>query len=80
MAETMWGAYRAGLEPDERGELVEHEALLQLGALMLARVDGKSKVEYLAADQADQARTLGRSLLRSRPGSLLEVLGDYRAG
>lgn len=74
MAQTMWTVYQDGLDTDERA-LVEQEALLQLGCLMLARVDGKSKVEYLAGTpEADLARGFGRSILRERPSTLDEVL------
>jgi hypothetical protein len=78
LAEVFWRAYAAALEPRHR-ELVEQEALLQLGVLMLSRVDGKSRVEYLGAS-ADQARSFGRWILRNRPGSIDGVLAVYLAG
>ncbi|MGH2950056.1 MAG: phosphotransferase family protein, partial [Solirubrobacteraceae bacterium] len=78
MAETFWRAYAGGLRSRER-ELVEEEAMLQLGALMLARVDGKSKVEYLVGHPgAGLARELARWLLRTRPGGLAAVLRRFR--
>jgi hypothetical protein len=46
---------------------------------MLARVDGKSKVEYLVASPgADEARAFGRWLLRARPASLATVFHRYQ--
>jgi predicted TIM-barrel enzyme/aminoglycoside phosphotransferase (APT) family kinase protein len=78
MAATMWSSYRALWSGD--ATLVEQEALLQLGALMLARVDGKSKVEYLiGAAHVAEARDFGRWLLRNRPSSLEAVLHRYVA-
>jgi predicted TIM-barrel enzyme len=78
LAEAMWDEYASPGDGDEA--LVEHEALLQLGALMLARIDGKSKVEYLVDHPAaDDARRFGRWLLRSRPISLREVFGRFRS-
>lgn len=78
MAEAMWDAYGEGL-PTEEVEFAEQEALLQLGALMLARVDGKSKVEYLVDHPGMQeARAFGRWLLRARPASLGAALRAYR--
>nr|MBA2371311.1 phosphotransferase [Chloroflexota bacterium] len=78
LAVAFWEAYCDGLEAGER-ELVEQEALLQLGALMLARVDGKSKVEYLVGTPgADDARELGRWLLRTRPASISAVFRRCR--
>jgi 5-methylthioribose kinase len=38
-----------------------------IGCLMLARVDGKSPVEYLTDNQRQQARQLGMTLLRDPP-------------
>ena len=77
MAEAFWRAYRAGVPAEDVG-LIEQEALLQLGALMLARVDGKSKVEYLSDEgEVGDARAFGRWLLRARPSSLSEVFTRY---
>ncbi len=77
MAGEMWRAYADGLEPRHRA-FVEQEALIQLGGLMLTRVDGKSKVEYLVGTEgAGQALAFGRSLLRERPGSIDQVLRRY---
>jgi predicted TIM-barrel enzyme/aminoglycoside phosphotransferase (APT) family kinase protein len=79
LAATFWHAYAKRLDADEL-ELVEQETLLQLGALMLARVDGKSKVEYLVGTAgAEEARAFALWLLRNRPGSVREVLEAYRA-
>lgn len=73
LAERMWYAYATGGDA-----FVEQEAILQLGALMLARVDGKSKVEYLVGHPgADAARAFGRWILRTRPHSLGRVFEHY---
>jgi aminoglycoside phosphotransferase (APT) family kinase protein len=42
-------------------------------ALMLARVDGKSPVEYLAPDDADRVRNLALTLLQSPPPTLADL-------
>jgi predicted TIM-barrel enzyme/aminoglycoside phosphotransferase (APT) family kinase protein len=77
MADAFWRAYGAGAPAGEIG-LIEQEALLQLGILMLARVDGKSKVEYLSDEsEVGDARAFGRGLLRARPRSLSEVFTRY---
>jgi hypothetical protein len=49
-----------------------------LGVLMVARVDGKSPVEYLTRDEQDLARELGSKLLLDPPGSLGEALAMIR--
>lgn len=78
LAERMWRVYRASGEPDDNA-FVENEAVLQLGALMLARLDGKSKVEYLVGHVgADDARAFGRWVLRRRPASLARVFEQYQ--
>lgn len=48
----------------------EAHLLDHLGCLLMARVDGKSPVEYLEPEAQDVARTLGRSLLLDPPPSL----------
>jgi predicted TIM-barrel enzyme/aminoglycoside phosphotransferase (APT) family kinase protein len=79
LAQRFWSAYADRMPARDRA-LAEDEGLLQLGALMLARVDGKSRVEYLVDHPAaDDARALGRWLLRTRPGSFDEVFDRYSA-
>lgn len=80
LARRFWDAYVEGMPPGDRA-LAEDEGVLQLGALMLARVDGKSRVEYLVDHPgADHARELGRWLLRSRPATFEEVFDRYSSG
>jgi len=77
LAQVMWRCYGEGISNSRRA-FVEQETLLQLGALMLARVDGKSKVEYLVGHPAsEEARNFGRWLLWSRPASLSDVFAEY---
>lgn len=49
-----------------------------LPALMLARVDGKSPVEYLDADARDRVRALGGALLRDPAETVAEVAARLR--
>lgn len=46
---------------------------LHVGALLLARTDGKSPAEYLTAPQRDVVRRTGRSLLTQPPASLADI-------
>jgi len=66
-----WESLEAGL-PAECAWL-EEATLRHLGALMLARVDGKSPVEYLAADARPQVRAMARELIARPPASIAEV-------
>lgn len=87
-ARAFWGAYRdaagdiAGnggtAAESERASLerdtLERDTLRQLGALLLARVDGKSPVEYIVAEgQKAQARRLARELLAGGIAGLAEL-------
>ena len=64
-AERFWSAYRAAVEWD-----VERETVRELGVLMLARVDGKSPVEYLDPGEDDTLREISRRALREGTATL----------
>lgn len=64
--DRFWEKYRQGLADSiGYGEFasLERHAMANLGGCLLARVDGKSKVDYLNSDQQAVARRLGGSLL-----------------
>lgn len=64
-AEAFWASY---------GEVADLPYVLgHVGALMVARVDGKSPAEYLTAPQRDRARRLGSTLLTDPPGTLADA-------
>lgn len=67
-AEAFWDAYRTagGLATDESA-VVRHT-----GALLLARVHGKSPASYLTAEQADQVSSAGAAAVRGRFARLAE--------
>ena len=57
--EAFWEGYA------ERGFDVERETVRELGVLMLARIDGKSPVEYVTdGETADTLRTIAKRTLR----------------
>jgi aminoglycoside phosphotransferase (APT) family kinase protein len=63
--DTLAEAYLEGVDWEERAVL-ERRAAALLPGLLLARVDGKSPVEYLTSDvQRDLVRRSARALLRS---------------
>lgn len=64
-ADAFWGAYVEALGPAELGDVAARVATL-LPGLMLARLDGKSPVEYLTDEAARQAvrRFAKETLLR----------------
>jgi aminoglycoside phosphotransferase (APT) family kinase protein len=64
-AHTLWEAYMAQ-SPPGGADLASHTALV-LGGLLLARVDGKSPVEYLQSqDERGLVRSLARELIAGR--------------
>jgi 5-methylthioribose kinase len=70
LVSSFWSAYQQLLArtvpPDELASL-ERRMLWNLAGCLLARVDGKSPVDYLAADQQETVRRLARQWLASPP-------------
>jgi hypothetical protein len=61
--------------PPEAGAFFERSTLRHLGCLMLARIDGKSPVEYLPEEAIrDQVREIAKELIRRPPKTLEESL------
>jgi tRNA A-37 threonylcarbamoyl transferase component Bud32 len=73
LANVFMDSLSAGL-PAEGGWITE-AALQHLPALLLARVDGKSPVEYLDETARGRARALALDLMRRPAGSITEVFG-----
>ena len=76
-ATRFWLTYAAGItwEPPD---VLEGRVAALLPALLLARVDGKSPVEYLSRNNQDRIRNLARPLIRNAPARLEEVLTVVR--
>jgi len=64
-ARRFWSAYR-----EAAGWDVERETVRELAVLMLARVDGKSPVEYLDPGEDDLLREISTRALREGTGTL----------
>ena len=82
-ARGFWVSYAESVGEGTAGdERLETDTVRQMGALLLARVDGKSPAEYLTDDgQKRYARTLARRILASEISSLSELhsrLSDQR--
>ena len=77
--EVLSRAYREGVDWESAAALEQRAAAL-LPGLFLARVDGKSPVEYLT-DEADKARVrrVGRALVADPPSRLSSVAAAWRA-
>ena len=73
LADSFWKSLLAGLGP-EAAEGFEAMTLRHLGGLMLARIDGKSPVEYIQDEPTKEAvRSVARWILRDDPQRLAEV-------
>lgn len=68
-----WREY-ATLVDWESARDLEHRVCRLLPALMLARMDGKSPVEYLSATEQDRARGIAIRRILNPPGSISEFL------
>ncbi len=73
-ARGFWRALVAGIESHRHSNL-EKMTVRHLGGLMLARIDGKSPVEYLRDEGTrERARQLARNILLEPPESLDEAI------
>jgi len=70
---NFWRSYAGGMEHAQRRRLEKH-ALEHLGCLLLARVDGKSPVEYITEERLKQkVRRLSQRVLLETPAELEQV-------
>jgi len=70
LATQFWRTYRttlAAVVGNDQLVAIEQRMLVHLAACMLARVDGKSPVDYLAEDQRERVRRLARSWIVDPP-------------
>jgi hypothetical protein len=79
--QTMVTSYLGEVRFERRAELEQRAACL-LPALALARIDGKSPVEYLVGRtfEQDLVRSLARPLIARPAVSLAEIMGVWQAG
>lgn len=73
LANEAWDAYRAEIENE-----VEAALPILLPALMLARVDGKSPVEYLAADEQTVIRQFAKSQIENPPTDFADLVRRWK--
>lgn len=73
-----WGAYSNPVRKQVGTEELEARCVLHWAGCMLARVDGKSTVDYLSREHQDGVRTFTRSILLAPPDSLPAALERFR--
>ena len=72
-----WQRYQQTLAPwisAEEMSALESRTCLNLAGCMLARIDGKSPVDYLNAESTSAVRQLARGWLQSPPQALAEIV------
>ena len=81
-ARSFWSTYLESADtPASDGDALETDTVRQLGALLLARIDGKSPAEYLTGNRQKQyARALARRMLSSEITSLKELHSQLSGG
>lgn len=74
-AASFWSEYAAAADtPAALASDLEQDTVRQLGVLLLARVDGKSPVEYITADAAKaNVRRLARAILSGELNTLADL-------
>jgi len=82
LVEQFWASYEAPVRATASDE--EYRALCQraahnLAGCMLARIDGKSTVEYLSNDSRQSVRRCARELLLAPPNHILAVFTQVRS-
>ena len=77
-ANSFWDSYREAVPAELRPDLIY--VLAHVGLLMVARIDGKSPVEYLTAHECDAARMIGSRLLLDPPDTLDRALEIVTSG
>ena len=73
LCETFWQAYRAEIQFEDHSQLEMRISQL-VPMLLLARVDGKSPVEYLTDKTAIEIRALALTLLNKQPTTISQLL------
>lgn len=78
VARDLWDSYSDAI-PD--WPAYERDVIAELGCLLLARVDGKSPVEYLQDEQhRNTIRRVARSVLLEPPSTVRTLLGELQDG
>jgi len=72
--QTFWKTYNNKLK--NKIENLEDKVVKHIGALLLARVDGKSPVKYLSKEKKKIPRTAGRKILLNHYSRIQQVI-DY---
>jgi 5-methylthioribose kinase len=79
-AAVYWEAYRQGLGHPEWGANLEEHAVRNTLGCLLARVAGRSRLEYLSGTERDRQREVVLGLMRETPPSIIELIRAFSGG
>jgi 5-methylthioribose kinase len=77
-AEDSWRAYRREIGSTVLGEGLERRAVAHTLACLLARVDGRSPLEYLDERARQRQRVATLALMEARPATMPELVAAWR--
>jgi 5-methylthioribose kinase len=79
-AQLYWQSYTTALEDISTWEGYESRSVRHTLACLLARVDGRSPLEYLTADERDRQRSMVLSLMAKPPETIPHLIQNFQEG
>jgi tRNA A-37 threonylcarbamoyl transferase component Bud32 len=76
-AELFWSSYTTTLAGARWSSDIDIHAAAHGAACLLARVAGRSKLEYLTAEQRERQKEIAVKLLEQRPASVLQLIERF---
>ena len=73
LCDRFWKAYKAEIDFEDHARLEQRISHL-IPMLLLARVDGKSPVEYLTKQTASEIRRIALSAINHPPATILQLI------
>ncbi len=77
-ARLYWQTYRSAVRPLLLTPALEARAVRHTLGCLLARVDGRSPLEYLSSAEQHRQRTLALTLMRSPPATISTLIDSYQ--
>jgi thiamine kinase-like enzyme len=77
-AEESWRGYRREIEPTALGDALESRAVAHTLACLLARVEGRSPLEYLGDDARQRQRDAVLALMERRPATMSALFSSWQ--
>ena len=78
MAQTLWSSYLEAARDGTDVQRTDRDTAMALPLLFLARVDGKSPVEYLGDQQRQQVRDIGFALVDAQHNTLDALFAHFK--